>query len=500
MNRKLLVIGIAAIILVGLNGTLVQQISGKEPLRVHSSNPRYFTDGSGKAIYLTGAHTHDNLQDGGYTDPPPAFDYTEYLNFMGTHNHNFMRMWAWENAWTSTDKFRKLYREPLPYKRTGPAITLDGKLKFDLNQFNQAYFDRLRQRVIAAGERGIYVSVMLFQGWSIEKKEKGWDPWAGHPFNRHNNVNGIDGDPDGDGEGKEAHTLLDPAIVARHEAYVRKIVDTINDLDNVLYEISNEDPATSENTKWQYHIINYIHSYESTRFKRHPVLMTWQWPPAQNNDRLFASPAEAISPGWGGNWKSLVDDYRTNPPAADGGKVIITDTDHLWGLGGDHGWVWKSFLRGLNPLFMDPFTMEQYQNHPSKPQWQPIRKNMGYTLIYSRKIKLVSMVPRNDLSSTTYCLSNPGKEYLVYLPSSGHRGLRWFDRLGLHKWLGWATKLVGWNERAILDLPASSGTFRVEWFNPRTGETTDGGFADGGTRRSFTSPFTGDAVLYIYKP
>ena len=30
------------------------------------------------------------------------------------------------------------------------------------------------------------------------------------------------------------------AITALQEAYVRKVVDTVNDLDNVLYEISNE--------------------------------------------------------------------------------------------------------------------------------------------------------------------------------------------------------------------------------------------------------------------
>jgi hypothetical protein len=27
------------------------------PLKIHPDNPRYFTDGSGKAIYLTGSHT-----------------------------------------------------------------------------------------------------------------------------------------------------------------------------------------------------------------------------------------------------------------------------------------------------------------------------------------------------------------------------------------------------------------------------------------------------------
>ena len=33
------------------------------PLRISTVNPRYFTDGSGKVVYLTGSHTWDNLQD-----------------------------------------------------------------------------------------------------------------------------------------------------------------------------------------------------------------------------------------------------------------------------------------------------------------------------------------------------------------------------------------------------------------------------------------------------
>ena len=54
----------------------------KGPLQVHPQNPRYFTDGSGKAIYLTGSHTWSNLQDQGATDPPPTFDYDRYLKFL----------------------------------------------------------------------------------------------------------------------------------------------------------------------------------------------------------------------------------------------------------------------------------------------------------------------------------------------------------------------------------------------------------------------------------
>jgi hypothetical protein len=94
--------------------------------------------------------------------------------------------------------------------------------------------------VAAAGNRGMYVAVMLFEGWSLRNANK---PWASdsHPFSKHSNINGIDGDADGDGRVMETHTLRIPAVNAIQEAYVRKVIDTVNDLDNVLYEISNED-------------------------------------------------------------------------------------------------------------------------------------------------------------------------------------------------------------------------------------------------------------------
>jgi len=38
------------------------------------------------------------------------------------------------------------------------------------------------------------------------------------------------------------------------------VIDTVNDLDNVLYEISNESDGNSE--AWQYHMINFVKSYE----------------------------------------------------------------------------------------------------------------------------------------------------------------------------------------------------------------------------------------------
>ncbi len=110
---------------------------------------------------------------------------------------------------------------------------------------------------------------MLFQGWSVEKKGQVGNPWQGHPFNKANNINGIDGDLNGDGQGPEIHTLDAPTeILERQQAYVRQVVDTVNDLDNVLYEIGNEMHVGS--VKWQYRMIEYIREYERSKPKQHP--------------------------------------------------------------------------------------------------------------------------------------------------------------------------------------------------------------------------------------
>ena len=448
--------------------TAAQGAPAAGPLRVHPSNPRYFTDGTGRAVLLVGSHTWPNLVDMGTTDPPPPFDFDGYLDFLAEHGHNFIRLWAWESTTWDTRGNREQRRHhcaPQPYARTGPGKALDGKPRFDLTKYDPAYFDRLRRRVEAAGQRGIYVSVMLFEGWAMQHSPGAWE---GHPFHPKNNANGIDGDANGDGKGLEVHELADPKVTAVQQAYVRQTIDTVGDLDNVLYEISNENHPPS--TKWQYHIIGFIHRYEKKRPKQHPVGMTFQYKGGRNRD-LFAGPADWVSPNPSTDVPKPYN-YRDNPPPADGRKIVLTDTDHLWGIGGDYRWVWKSLLRGLNPIFMDPYDGKVLGlRHPEN--WPALRRAMGDVLRLSRRMDLAAMTPQGDLASTGYCLANPAKEgaaYLVYLPEGG---------------------------KATVDLSAAEGPMVAEWFDPKTGKTVRSGTATGGARREFAAPFEGDAVLYL---
>ncbi len=435
-------------------------------LAASSANPRYFAKPDGQIVYLTGSHTWCDFMDCGATDPiSSTFDYNAYLDFLADHNHNFFRLWRAENA-RGGEAGPDFWFNPMPYQRSSTCCAFDGGNKFDLTQFDQAYFDRMRQRVIDAGNKGIYVSIMLFDGWSVESKFGGHNPWDGHPYHLNNNINEVDGDLNDDNQGGETHTLSSSQVTALQEAYIRKVIDSVNDLDNVLYEISNESTGSTANTNWQYHMINYIKSYEASKAKQHPVGMTATWPNYSGTD-LTNSPADWISLGSNVNINTYV------PPAATGSKVILADTDHLCGICGNRQWVWKSFTRGENPIFMDvydPATTSRGMPLDPTGNEADIRNNLGYTRSYASRINLVDMLPQPDLCSTGYCLVKTGVEYLAYLPSGNS---------------------------ITIDLRTAAGSFSMEWFNPVNGITVNGGSVDGGSSRTLNSPFVSDAVLYL---
>jgi hypothetical protein len=425
-------------------------------LRVLRSNPRYFTDGSGRAVYLTGSHVWWNLLgtntwrvdcERGKAAP---FDYGAYLDSLVRHHHNFIRLWTIElTTWRECGD--KVTVVPQPWRRTGPGKAFDGLPKFDLRRHNAAYFRRLRSRVLAARRRGLYVSVMLFEGWGEQFQPQ---PWRGrsHPFHRGNNVNRVDPDLNRDGTLLELYTLGTPRARRIQEAYVRRVIDTVGDLDNVLYEIANESGAFS--VPWQYRMIEVIRRHEARKRRRHPIGMTY----------VHGDPSGATLYRSKADWVSPHDPrHLTDPPPASARKVVVSDTDHHCGGCGDASFPWRTFMRGYNPIFMDEQTAE--------PRADEIRRAMGQTRRYAARIGLVAMRPRGDLCSTGYCLVRPGREYLVYQSTSG---------------------------AFTVDLRRGAGRrFSVEWSHPVTGAVSRAEAVAGGSVATLRPPFRGPAVAYL---
>lgn len=464
MRRFLVSLLTIALLTQGLGVADSATVAG--PLRVSSSNPRYFARPDGEIVYLTGAHTWNNLLDGGLGYPPPVFDFHRYLGGLRVHNHNFVRLWTWEQSrWTNETVEADYWLGPNgPFRRTGPGHALDDRPKYDLTQFNQAYFDRMRTRVRAAAAQGVYVSVMLFNGWSIERCKGGEcdnNPWRGHPFNSANNINKINGDADGDGGGAETHTLAVPSITAVQDAYVRKVVATVGDVDNVLYEVSNESPPNS--LAWQNHMVEVIRDAERGR-PAHPIGITSTYPDG-DNQALLDSKADWISP------RGPLDQVTIST----GRKVIVLDTDHLCGVCGDADWVWRSFFAGVNPILMDPhdgsaFGLGAAGINITDPRWPAARSAMGNARALADWLELTSMVPDPARSSTGHALvSGARDQILVYAPSGG----------------------------LTVDLTGLTGRYNAAWIDTRTLAVIPANTVSAGARRAFTPPPLMPSVLIL---
>jgi hypothetical protein len=490
------------------------------PLVVSNTNPRYFTiaaEPEQRAIYLTGSHIWNNFHDGmgpsaDCAETSEEFDFDGYLNFLKEHGHNFIRLWRWEQFKSQAAGGNyHLCMTPQPWRRTGPGDAKDGKPKFNLEGFDESYFDRLRERVIAAGNAGIYVGIMFFDGWAIHLSPAP-DNVEGHPFHALNNINGV-----------SVQSILDhqvlplePRVQSLQEAYIRKVVDTLHDLPNVLWEVANESsgggtvdksfaemlgfseaPDWGDSTAWQYWVIDVVkHHEQEMGYTPHPIGMTMQFPVREQtkvNDPLLNSRAEWISPGYDDEIFAQGDQHPMapgsppshwldNPPPSEGRKVIISDTDH-YSSTADALWAWKSFLRGYHPILMDYGIIagvnpaDPSADTPGVPPYaafEAARYAMGDTLRYAEKMDLIQMEPRGDLSSTGYALANPGEEYLILQPKEASEPF--------------TAKL-------------QPGSYTVEWFNVNSRETKEVGQVtiDSSGGSSFKAPFTedGPAVLYL---
>ena len=432
-------------------------------LRVHPGNSRYFTDDSGKAIYMTGSHVWWNIVAKGGRNPPYTdADYEAFLDYIESFDHNFTRIWI---------GFAYPGYSAYPWQRTGPGNAADGKPKFDMTKLDQSYFDHLRDRLIRLQNRGMYFSVMFFGSFNGFRTSDEWKTVVWHPSN---NINPELADAFDKKDGNSFFTT-DPAALEIQRLLVRRTIDTVNDLDNLIWEIMNEAsfPACAN---WQNEMVNYVKSYEAGKPKQHLVGITAGHRKPKTNGLLKSGPADWISP----SAKDGRYDYRRGGPAAYSDKIVISDVDHLWAVATDdtwlaiRKWVWQTFTRGNHPILMD-----QYNSYVPKwgaygeinPKWDPIRAAMGHTRRFAAEFAdLAEMLPDESIADSGYCLADAGREYLVYDPSGG---------------------------TIVVNLTALQGTASYEWFNPQTGKTVTGGSMNGGDNRTFRAPFSGDSVLHI---
>lgn len=111
---------------------------------------------------------------------------------------------------------------------------------------------------------------------------------------------------------------------------------------------------------------------------------------------------------------------------------------------------------------------------PSFAALEPARHAMGDTLRFAKRLGLIGMEPRGDLSSTGYALVNPGEEYLVLQPGEG---------------------------ADPFTVRLEANTYSIRWYSVGSRETKDAGKVKVENRgdTTFTTPFAeaSPAVLHM---
>lgn len=420
------------------------------PLRA-TPNSRYFTDDTGKAVYLAGWHTWNNFQD---LDAFPPMDFEEYVESLASDGSNLIRLWV------LTD-FRLQHFDcppggwgnvsPLPFQRTGPGVAADGLPKFNLTLFNEEFFQRLSNRVALASSKGIYVMVMFYEAIT---------PITGtnfrlSPYYAENNVNGLLWDA------SELFTLRNPAMMPIYENYIRKVIDTLNGFDNVLFEPANEPQAYS--SSFISYVIDFVHAYEATKPKQHPVIYSSFY--SDQNHLIFAADnADWIAPGaTRSNWDPALYSNPKKPWLMDSDHIFFPSTD-------DPTYALKCLFRGYYYIHMDAGPVECPLMGWATPN-PKVRKAAGDIARLANRMDLNNITPSTNVSSTAYALFNPGREYLVWQPATGS-----------------------------FTVDMKSGTYDYEWFVPDTSTVAGRGVLTlGDGQATFLPPSNhhGGTVLYL---
>jgi hypothetical protein len=441
------------------------QSAKPKPIHLHPANPHYFLF-RGKAIALisSGEHYGAVLN--------RDFDYHRYLVTLEADGLNYTRLFGGSYVEVPAKSFGILHNdlapEPgrflAPWARSGSAGYSGGGNKFDLEKWDSEFFVRYRDFLAEAAKRGIVVEVTLFSAHYAEAQ------WQMSALNSANNINSTDAI-----DWKKLNTLENGNILAYQEKYARKLVHEANAFDNVIFEIQNEpwsdrtvltdvinpylrlpgrdtypnsvDLPDELSMAWQARVAKWISEEESSLPNRHLI--------AQNYSN-FRLPMRTLLPNVG-----VVNFHYAYPEAVSLnyglGKAISYDETGFLGRDDDayRRQAWNFMLSGGSTFgALDySFTTGHEDGSFSEPNGPgggspSLRHQLQILSQFLQSFSLVDLRPdvrtvNHAAGVTARVLSNPGKQYAIYLDGNGPADV-------------------------ILELPP--GNYSSEWVNVATGK------------------------------
>jgi len=475
------------------------QIQHFGPISIYPENPHYFMY-HGEPVLLITSDQHY----GAVTNLD--FNYTIFLDTLAKYGMNFTRIYP--GAYIEKDgeymKDNNLGarngRQILPWAKTsmpGAHEVLGGN-KLDLDHWNDEYFLRLKDFISKAQDRKIIVDIAFFNGMYPDR-------WEYQALYHTNNTQGV-----GTCVFNEVQTLKDSALASRHEAYVRKITQEVNDFDNVILDICDEPfqdgCQTDLYNPWISKMINAILSVESTLPKKHLIAQTIDSHTRGGPGDFSSDPRVNVLENeytWG--IANLDEEYVHNKPMVlietcyypdyDGDKISASRVE-AWEfiIGGGAAFM---HLNGLYSTFNSGAAGTE--NSRILGQLKILKDFMyGFDFISMRQdtALVAGGIPQGAFARA---IGEPAEQYALYIHHS---------KLGCWFWepmqMGACYEVIPGNYREELMLNIAKGTYNAEWIEPSTGKviSSERVIHSGGTRTFNTPNYFIDIALKItsFKP
>ena len=453
-------------------GQIVSKAPSSKALSIYPANPAYFQSADGKPVVMIGDYEASPTAPTG-TPIDPNFDYQIFFDTLKNNGLNFAKLWIFygvEAEYDSETPFDEYHRfNILPYLRTGPGLANDGRPKYDLTQFNPYYFERVAAACAAARARGVYLHLVLIDGWIFRIPAL----WKFHAYNRANNVNEVDGDPKATGVSTDPEqgscSLGNTLVLEVEKAYLRRLLDAVNDFDNILFEVSNENYY---NLDWELSVAKFVHDYEKSKPRQHLVM------PLDLPDHDYGGVSYGANPqnDHTKSWKTwdLAQLHANLLAARDLKQPLIYDTD---GIESNDNPVqrrgfWTALVSGGHVNYTDYSFQPEVGGDERGLRRAELRRQLGHLADFTRQVRFWEMHPADLIrSGDAYALASQ-REAVLYLPQGGN---------------------------VDVDLEGMPGSLRARWFNPRNGLFGESSAVTGGKTQPFTAPGLHDWVLYLQK-
>lgn len=418
--------------------------SGSAPISLHPENSHYFLWRGKPTVLLTSAEHYGAVLNS-------EFNGQAYLDTLAADELNYTRIFS--GAYVEPLGAFGIARNTLapevgklicPWARSTEPGYANGGNKFDLTQWDAAYFARLKDYVDLASQRNIVVEVTLFCPMYGEEQ------WALSPMNVANNVNGV-----GIVQGHSVHTLdQSGGLLSYQESLVRKMVTELNPFDNVIYEICNEPYFGGVALDWQHHIVDTIVQTERKLPHQHLIAQN-----IANQTATIERPHPAVS---------IFNFHYATPPVAVTTNYSLNRAigDDETGFNGQsnesyrtEGWAFimagGSLYNNLDYSFTAGHENGTYAYPANQPGGgNPTFRNQMKTLgSFIRSFDFIRMKP--DPTVIKGSLPKSGKAWALVQPDQAMA-------IYLHTPESAATNL-------LIELP--KGQWQADWIDPKTGQS-----------------------------